>query len=47
LTLAGGQPHHHCHTNGKITEAWDSYDALGFMQQIGAVPLSPVTQAAG
>jgi hypothetical protein len=24
--------------NGKVVEAWDNYDALGMMQQIGAVP---------
>ena len=33
--------------DGKITEAWEIYDTLGFMQQIGAAQLSPVTQAAG
>jgi steroid delta-isomerase-like uncharacterized protein len=23
---------------GKVAETWDSYDALGMMQQIGAIP---------
>jgi predicted ester cyclase len=24
--------------NGKIEETWDNYDALGMMQQLGAIP---------
>jgi predicted SnoaL-like aldol condensation-catalyzing enzyme len=24
--------------DGKVAEEWDSYDALGLMQQIGAIP---------
>ena len=30
--------------DGKIEETWDNYDALGMMQQIGAIP-SPEQQA--
>lgn len=30
---------------GKFVETWSSYDALGLIQQIGAVPLSGAAQA--
>lgn len=30
---------------GKFVEGWSSYDALGMMQQIGAVPMAEQTQA--
>ena len=31
--------------DGKIEETWDNYDALGMMQQIGAIPSPEETQA--
>ena len=31
--------------NGKIEETWDNYDALGMMQQIGAIPSAEEAQA--
>jgi predicted ester cyclase len=31
--------------NGKIEETWDNYDALGMMQQIGAIPSPEEAQA--
>ena len=31
--------------DGKIEETWDNYDALGMMQQIGAIPSPQETQA--
>jgi predicted ester cyclase len=31
--------------NGKIEETWDNYDALGMMQQIGAIPSPEEGQA--
>ena len=31
--------------NGKIEETWDNYDALGMMQQIGAIPSLEDAQA--
>jgi steroid delta-isomerase-like uncharacterized protein len=31
--------------DGKIEETWDNYDALGMMQQIGAIPSSEEAQA--
>jgi len=30
---------------GKFVEGWSNYDALGMMQQIGAVPMAEQTQA--
>jgi predicted ester cyclase len=30
---------------GKIEETWDNYDALGMMQQIGAIPSPEEAQA--
>ena len=29
--------------NGKVVEEWESFDQLGLMQQIGAIPLPPNT----
>ena len=31
--------------NGNIEETWDNYDALGMMQQIGAIPSAEEAQA--
>jgi predicted ester cyclase len=31
--------------DGKIEETWDNYDALGMMQQIGAIPSPEEAQA--
>jgi predicted ester cyclase len=31
--------------DGKIEETWDNYDALGMMQQIGAIPTPEEAQA--
>jgi predicted ester cyclase len=31
--------------DGKIEETWDDYDALGMMQQIGAIPSPEEAQA--
>ena len=31
--------------NGQIAETWDNYDALGMMQQVGAIPSPEETQA--
>jgi steroid delta-isomerase-like uncharacterized protein len=31
--------------NGKIEETWDNYDALGMMEQIGAIPSPEEAQA--
>jgi hypothetical protein len=32
-------------SEGKIEEIWENYDALGMMQQIGAVPSPEEAQA--
>ena len=31
--------------DGQIAETWDNYDALGMMQQLGAIPSAEETQA--
>ena len=31
--------------DGQIAETWDNYDALGMMQQVGAIPSAEETQA--
>ncbi len=31
--------------NGQLVEAWDQYDGLGLMQQIGAIPMPEVATA--
>jgi hypothetical protein len=31
--------------DGRIEETWDNYDALGMMQQIGAIPSPEKAQA--
>ncbi len=31
--------------NGQLVEAWDQYDGLGLMQQIGAIPMPETTSA--
>ena len=31
--------------DGQIAETWDNYDALGMMQQVGAIPSPEETQA--
>jgi predicted ester cyclase len=30
--------------NGKVVEEWESFEQLGLMQQIGAIPLPPHSQ---
>ena len=30
---------------GQIAETWDNYDALGMLQQVGAIPSAEETQA--
>jgi hypothetical protein len=31
--------------DGQIAETWDNYDALGMMQQVGAIPSPEEAQA--
>jgi predicted ester cyclase len=31
--------------NGQLVEAWDQYDRLGLMQQIGAIPMAEAASA--
>jgi predicted ester cyclase len=32
-------------SEGKVVESWDNYDAMGMMQQLGAIPSPEETQA--